>query len=106
MASMPKDTKLSLANKIRISRRQLGLSQREFGKAINLTDKAISAYEVGRAAPNISVLQKISALTNKPVGYFIEERGTGLLQVQMRLKVVEDEFKEIKKILDNLSPDA
>lgn len=104
MAKTPSDHRLTLANKLRISRRQLGLSQREFGEKIGLTDKAVSAYEVGRSGPNLDILRLISKMTNKPITYFIDERNSSNVQIQMRLKTIEDEFKAIRKILEKDFP--
>lgn len=56
----------SLAKKIKKARKTANLSQKDLGKALKLSDKAISAYEVGRADPSVDVLKKISKITKTP----------------------------------------
>lgn len=96
---MSNHRKLTLAQKLKISRRQIGLSQKQMGSALKLSDKAISSYEVGRATPNLETLRNISVLTNKPVAYFMDDEETDDLQITMRLKVIERELSAIKALL-------
>lgn len=103
---MPDNFKLTIGNRIRISRHQLGLSQHEFGSKVQVTNKTISGYEVGGAFPSLGVLRAIAELTNKPLAYFIDERETTDHQVQMRLKRIEDDFKVIRKLLDREATQA
>lgn len=91
---------LTLQQKLRVARRQMGMSQKELGKALNVTDKAISSYEVGRANPSIETLRLLSALSDKPVTYFIEENQTESMEINMRLNVIEKELTAIRQLLE------
>jgi transcriptional regulator with XRE-family HTH domain len=86
----------TLATKIKATRKLLGLSQREFGKLLKLSDKAVSTYEVGRAVPTVETLIELSQTASKPIGYFFEEL-TPDLELQIKLKQIEKELLEAKQ---------
>lgn len=89
----------SLAEKLKKSRKAVGLSQREMGKILKLSDKAVSSYEVGRAVPSFESLKQISEVTHKPINYFLEDQPSDSLDIQMKIKTIEKELAEIKAIL-------
>jgi transcriptional regulator with XRE-family HTH domain len=53
--------KVTLCDKIKSLRVGLNMSQERFGKKIGITGKTISAYETGRCAPPLKILEKISS---------------------------------------------
>lgn len=89
-----------MADKIRQARQDLGLSQKAFGTALQLSDKAVSAYEVGRVLPTVETLAAISKLTSLPVGYFFGESGNRSLELQIQLKEIERELLKAKQALE------
>ncbi|HYD34654.1 MAG TPA: helix-turn-helix transcriptional regulator [Vitreimonas sp.] len=93
--------KLTLADKLKKARKDAGLSQKELGHVLLLSDKAVSSYEVGRAQPSLETLKQISKLTNRPVTYFVEESNTEDIDLQIRIKTIERELLEVKKLLQN-----
>jgi transcriptional regulator with XRE-family HTH domain len=90
---------LSLADKIRYARTEAGLSQKELGTKIRLSDKAVSSYEVGRAQPSVEILRDISAATRRPITYFIDEEHSEEIDLAVRLQSIELELAEIKQAL-------
>jgi transcriptional regulator with XRE-family HTH domain len=90
---------LSLGEKIKKARKEIGYSQKQFGEALQLSDKAISAYEVDRAEPTISTLKNISKITHRPASYFLEDSNTEDLDLQIKIKTIERELLEIKNLL-------
>ena|SRR5258708_40342668 len=92
-------TRLTIADKIKKARKEAGLSQKQMGDAMSLSDKAISSYEVGRATPTVDTLREISRVTYKPVTYFLEEGDPDEMNVQMKIRSIERDLMEIKKIL-------
>lgn len=92
-------TELTIGDRIKKARKERGLSQKELGEALQLSDKAISSYEVGRAMPNIDVIKEIGRLTYKPIQYFIEDNDPDDLDLQMKLNSIERELLEIKQLL-------
>ena len=91
--------KLSIGQKIRYARTEAGLSQKELANQLQLSDKAVSTYEVGRAQPGIEVLKDIGQATGRPVTYFIDEEGTEEIDFAVKIKKIEKELVEIKKSL-------
>ena len=98
---MIKRTKLGL--KLKKARKDAGLSQKEVSSVLQLSDKTVSAYEVGRAEPSLDVLRAISRLVDQPLNYFIESEDTDEMDVvlQSKLTKIERELAEIKQLLLN-----
>jgi tetratricopeptide (TPR) repeat protein len=77
------DTVPSLGERIRLRRKELGLTQSELG-GTDLTKGFISLVEKGRAKPSIETLVLLARRLQKPVGYFLEE-STPLGKKALRL---------------------
>jgi len=92
---------LNLGSKIKIARKEAGLSQKQLASLVGVSDKAVSAYEVGRAQPPVETLREISNVTYKPVNYFVDEAVAEEVSVSARIGKIEHELLEIKKILVN-----
>lgn len=97
-------TTSTLGERLKKARKERGLSQKELGEAIKLSDKAVSSYEVGRAAPTVDTLKEISRLTYKPISYFVGESDPEDLDLQLRLNAIERELIEIKQLLKDKKP--
>lgn len=87
-----------LGRKIKKARRDVGMSQRELAEELKVSDKTISAYEVGRATPSFRTIKKISRIVHKPIAYFDEEDNADV-DLQIKLKTIERELLEVKKLL-------
>jgi transcriptional regulator with XRE-family HTH domain len=94
-----------IGNKIREAREEQGISQKDLGMALGLSDKAISAYEASRTIPPLETLIRIAEELNKPIDYFIESNSNDY-KLETRLaameEVVEQLLLEIRKIKDHL----
>jgi transcriptional regulator with XRE-family HTH domain len=88
----------TIAQRIKKARKAVGLSQKQLGKVLKLSDKAVSSYEVGRATPPIETLREISKVTYKPVSYFLDEENKAVT-LESRLQIIERELAEIRKEL-------
>ncbi len=88
-----------LGKAIRKARKDVGLSQKELALSLQVSDKAISSYEVGRATPSFHTLQELSKVVNKPLSYFDTEDQSDDIDLQIKLRVIEKELLEIKKLL-------
>jgi transcriptional regulator with XRE-family HTH domain len=93
-----------LGLKLKRARRDLGMSQREMSEALQISDKAISSYEVGRAVPSLDTLRDISRVTHKPLMYFIDDAGSNQYEVRQKLNTIERELAAIRKLLENTPP--
>lgn len=98
MDQKPGKSEKKIGSKIKRARKEVGISQKELAKYLEISDKAISAYEVGRAAPSFEMVQRISKLVHKPIQYFSDDPEANL-DVQVKLSRVEQELLEIKKLL-------
>lgn len=99
--SRVKDQKLvkNVGEKVRRARREIGFSQKQLANALRLSDKTISSYEVGRALPSFDTLCKISKIVHKPITYFDEDSNSEDLDLQIKIKTIERELLEIKRLL-------
>ncbi len=94
--------KKSIAFRIKKARKESKMSQKELGEALNLSDKAISSYESGRAIPPLKTLKLLSKITKKPLAYFTEEQiDLNEFSVKTLLNNIEKQLKEIKKIIQS-----
>ena len=91
--------RLNVGGRIKKARKELGISQKQLAGSLRLSDKAISSYEVGRTTPSFETIKKISKIVHKPITYFDEDSNLNDLDLQIKIKTVEKELLEIKKLL-------
>lgn len=87
-----------LTKRIKQARTLANLSQKDLGKRINVTDKTISAYELGRAIPPLIALEKISKACNLPIEFFFENSNSDKDKVKKIEEKLDIIMKEIKKL--------
>ena len=56
----------SIAHRIRVARRQLGMTQAQFAAAVNVCTASLSSLETG-ARPRKDTVEKIAAFLSRPV---------------------------------------
>jgi transcriptional regulator with XRE-family HTH domain len=88
--------RVQLGKRIKDARLRTGMSQQQLANAIGVSDKTISAYEVGRVDPPLESLEKLSAATKHPIAYFI---GDVQSNVEAQLDRIANELKEIREVL-------
>lgn len=88
-----------IGERIKQARQEVGYSQKELGEALQLSDRTVSAYEVGRAQPSLSILKELSRVTSRPIGYFLDELEYSEIDLQLKVKRIEQELLEVKKVL-------
>jgi transcriptional regulator with XRE-family HTH domain len=98
MSNQPKVS--YLGERIRTARKSVGLSQEDLGQILGVSDKTISAYEVGRAVPPLPKLLKLAEVTRRPVSYFSTETPSVKIEVEERLRLIENLLTEIKELLE------
>lgn len=88
-----------IGERIKCAREEIGYSQRELGDALCLSDRTVSAYEVGRAQPSLKILQELSRVTHRPISYFLDEDQQIDFDLQLQIKKIEQELLEVKKLI-------
>jgi len=89
----------NIGSRIKKARKEIGLSQKQLASALRLSDKAVSSYEVGRTTPSFETIKKIGKIVHKPIAYFDKDSNPKDLDLQIKIKTVEKELLEIKKLL-------
>jgi transcriptional regulator with XRE-family HTH domain len=92
----------NLFKNIKKAREAKGLSQKQLGLRLNVSDKTISAYEQGRAIPPIHTLKRISEITSKPLEFFFSETSQdnhNLKNIESKLDIIIQELKIISEKL-------
>lgn len=94
-----------IGKKIREAREDQGISQKDLGMALGLSDKAVSAYEASRTIPPLETLVRIAEELNKPLDYFLDSNADEY-KIETKLSTMEhtvsDLLKEIHRIQDFL----
>lgn len=70
------DYSLIVAKNIIELRKSRGLTQQDFAKILNYSDKTISKWELGYAIPNVETLKQIADYFDVTVDYFLSEHET------------------------------
>lgn len=83
-------------DRIKDARKAARCSQQELADMLGVSDKTISAWEVGRAEPSLNMLNKIAKATKQPLDFFVHDRD---FTVESKLLQVEDNLRQIKKHL-------
>lgn len=105
-----------MENNIRSLRKNAGLTMKEFGTLMGVSESAISLYETGKSEPDISMLKKMaeyfSVSIDTLLGYgdFSNSQGTKKEPAQMsesRMKLMNElddlEDHEIQRVRDFVS---
>lgn len=91
--------KLDIGSRIKKARKELGISQKQLARHLRLSDKAVSSYEVGRTTPSFETIKKIGKIVHKPITYFDKDSDPKDLDLQIKIKTIEKELLEIKRLL-------
>ncbi len=92
-------SKLGVGKRIKKARKEMGISQKQLAGYLRVSDKAVSSYEVGRTTPSFETIKKIGKIVHKPIAYFDKDLDINDLDLQIKIKTVERELLEIKKLL-------
>lgn len=115
MATDPDKSKrlsLELGRRLKQAREDARMSQLQVGVALGVSDKTISGYESGRISPPIDKLMNLADLFKKPISFFLGadpkdyKVASRLRAVEISLREVRNQLKEIKLISQNVDLDA
>jgi transcriptional regulator with XRE-family HTH domain len=85
-----------LGKRIKEARQRSGLSQQKLSSIVGVSDKTISAYEVGRVEPPLDALEKIGSATNHPLAFFVGNVQSG---IEARLDKIARELAELRRLM-------
>jgi transcriptional regulator with XRE-family HTH domain len=66
---------VNISGKLKALRGSLGLSQEKFAERLGITRASVSAYEEGRAEPNLTLIEKISDITNVSIDSLVRKNA-------------------------------
>lgn len=87
-----------VGQKIREARLEMKWTQQDLAKRIGVSDKTVSALEIGRVEPSISQIQSIASVTEKPIGFFTSEK---ISLIEAKFDALTRELEEIKGSFKN-----
>jgi len=87
-----------IGTKIKEAREEQGISQKDLGMALGLSDKAVSAYEASRTIPPLETLVRISEELNKPLDFFINDNSPDYT-VESKIAAME---QAVSRLLDEI----
>ena len=61
----------TIGDRIKEQRKQLGLTQSELGKKLNVTDRAVSKWEQNEGNPDISIIASLASVLNVSIDYLL-----------------------------------
>lgn len=64
---------MKFGDKVKLLREREGLKQSEFGKALKVSDKAISMWENNQRVPKMGVVSKIAAYFGVSIDYLVND---------------------------------
>jgi len=90
---------MSLGNRIRTLRKELGLTQNEFAAKLGIHGRQLSRYEVDINTPSIDILRKIADLCEVSLDYIGYGKDKALAR---RSKIEDAELLDILRRIDHL----
>ena len=61
----------TIGDRIRIKRKEMGLTQVDLGEKLGVTDRAVSKWEQNEGNPDFSLLPQLAAVLNVTLDYLI-----------------------------------
>lgn len=90
-----------IGKKIRIARKNAGMTQNELAKKLGKTGAAIAYLEQGKRRISTDILTIISQITAKPLSFFYEDEDDSGKQMKKQLSDLRSHLDGIKILLDN-----
>ena len=90
---------INSAEKLRETRLDMGWSQQRLADETGISNKTISAYELGTLSLNLQPIKKLAKALGKPVSYFTEKGSPDYL-IESKLRNIEIQLEEVKKLIE------
>lgn len=73
---------MEIGNKLRLLRKERGLTQSDVGEAIGQERSTIACYETGKRKPDVETLEKLAVLYKVTLDYF-SEKSEGDVMIEL-----------------------
>lgn len=94
-------------NNLRLIRKEKGLSMRELGKIIGVSESTISQYETGKREPDFETLLKLGEYFNVSMDYLLDRVEKSSPFPALTSRDEKDIARDLERIMSNLdSEDA
>lgn len=90
---------MNIGERLKELRRELGLSQEEFGSKLKVHGKQLARYEIGKAVPAVKVLTKIADFCEVSLDYLVYGQDKRLAK---RAQINDEELLEFLRRVDRL----
>lgn len=97
---MATDLKRRIATRVRVARRNRGVTQEQLAEAVDRTVETISNIERGRTLASLDTLEKVAKRLNIPMRDFFDDAGRGTLA--RRRYELESRLVEIVRALTDV----
>lgn len=94
-----------MGKNIRYFRELNKLTQQQLAEKLNISDKTISSWEIGRSEPKMGMIEKMSKIFGCYKTDFVEENVDNVIKIRYRLNsimelILELSDDEIQKVFD------
>ena len=80
---------MTLGQKIRDMRKQMGISQEVLGEILNVSRQAITKWETDAGVPEVYNLSELAKLFGVPVDYFLSDKTTTDVATQLTIDITK-----------------
>ena len=80
---------MTLGQKIKDMRKQMGISQEMLGEILNISRQAITKWETDAGVPEVYNLQELAKVFGVPVDYFLSDKSTSYNTKQLDIDITK-----------------
>lgn len=100
---VPADGELTIGERIRIARKEAGLTQEQLGERANIAKTTIRKYELGRLNPERETIEKIAnALEVSPFALMDFKMGIPIIREMEKNSSISNEFINFSNFIDEI----
>ncbi len=91
---------MTIGEKIRVARKQAGLTQTQMAEKLSVSRQAITKWETGAGIPDIENIKRISSLLNISIDYLLDDGGKvdkAIIREIIVLEKYNGKRKKVKK---------
>ena len=98
---------MSIAERIKAARKAAGLTQKELGVRMSISDASVAQYESGKRRPKIETLQRIASALDISLANLVDSPLIQQMDVVDSMSLPDIELKEVlKQVLGHFAIEA